>query len=100
MSDKQIISGAFPRYEFDSVAERFYPSIKEIKGPSFGIPIVMSATDLDFSDCLKREADAKLIAAAPDMLQALRDIIKLPGMSQGAMIICTAAILQATGEMP
>ncbi len=34
------------------------------------------------------------------MLQALRNIIKLPGMSQGAMIICTAAILQATGEMP
>ncbi len=33
------------------------------------------------------------------MLQALRNIVKLPGMSQGAMIIATAAILEATGEL-
>ncbi len=51
-------------------------------------------------DGASEECNAQLIAAAPDMLKALHDIIKLPGMSQGAMIICTAAILQATGEMP
>lgn len=50
-----------------------------------------------------RDAAAELRRLHADnqvMLQALRNIIKLPGMSQGAMIICTAAILQATGEMP
>ncbi len=46
MSDKQIISGAFPRYEFDSVAERFiakggmslqeYAAIK-LKVPDSGV---------------------------------------------------------------
>ncbi len=46
MSDKEIISGAFPRYEFDSVAERFvekggmslqeYAAIK-LKVPDSGV---------------------------------------------------------------
>lgn len=57
-----------------AVVDGHYPSMKEISGPSFKINIVMSATDLDFNDYLKRSADAQLIAAAPELLGALEDM--------------------------
>lgn len=44
--------------------------------------------------------DARLIVAAPDLLKALRDIHAMPGVSQGAAVIASAAIFQATGELP
>lgn len=46
------------------VADGHYPSFKEIKGPSFNVSIVVSATDLDFKDYMARTADAEHIAAA------------------------------------
>lgn len=49
------------------VEDGFYPSIKEIIGPSFAISIVMWATDLTESDYLRRIADARLIASAPEL---------------------------------
>lgn len=45
------------------VADGHYPSFKEIKGPSFNVSIVVSATDLDFKDYMARTADAEHIAA-------------------------------------
>ena len=54
------------------VADGHYPSFKEIKGPSFNVSIVVSATDLDFKDYMARTADAEHIAACnPTTILAL-----------------------------
>jgi hypothetical protein len=57
-----------------SVTDSHYPSFKEISGPSFKISVVMWATDLTEDDYQKRYADLHLIAAAPDLLEALQDL--------------------------
>ena len=54
-----------------AVVEGDSPGIKEISGPSFTILAVMWASDLNEDDFRKRYADLSLIAAAPDMLNAL-----------------------------
>lgn len=55
-----------------SVEPGHYPSFIEIKGPSFPVSIVTSATNLDFSDYLKRTADADHMARCnPDNIRAL-----------------------------
>lgn len=80
-----------------SVVDGHYPCFRDIKGPSFGISIVMSATDLTFADYLQREADARLIAAAPDLLAALQ----LAGNSAGFQYMTfetRAAIEQAIAK--
>lgn len=54
------------------VADGYYPSLKEIKGPSFNLSIVASATDLDFKDYMARTSDAEHIAACnPTTILAL-----------------------------
>jgi hypothetical protein len=58
------------------VIDSFYPSIKEVKGPSFKINVVMWATDLTEKDYLKRLADLSLIAAAPELLEALKGCLQ------------------------
>ena len=62
-----------------SVVDGYYHGFEEINGPSFKISIVMSASDVSFEDSCKRTADAKLISAAPDMLEALIIAEKLCG---------------------
>jgi hypothetical protein len=49
-----------------------YPSINVVVGPSFKINCVMWASDLTEDDYQKRTADLNLIAAAPDLLEALQ----------------------------
>lgn len=41
-----------------------------------------------------------LINSNEALIKALRDIHAMPGVSQGAAIIASAAIFQATGELP
>lgn len=41
----------------------------------------------------------RLHSANQTMLKALRDIHAMPGISQGAAIIASAAVFQATGEL-
>ena len=47
------------------------PSIKGIRGPSFDVRAVMWASDLDNSDYERRQADLSLMAAAPELYEAL-----------------------------
>lgn len=48
-----------------------WPGFLDISGPSFSIHVVTTASDLSHEDFSKRTADARLIAAAPEMLDAL-----------------------------
>ena len=57
------------------VVDGHYPGFREIIGPSFTISIVMLATDLTIHDRWNREADAFLIAAAPDLLAACESFV-------------------------
>lgn len=54
-----------------AVIDGHYPAFKEVTGPSFKLSVVMLATDLTEDDYQKRDADLHLIAAAPDLLEAL-----------------------------
>ncbi len=91
------------------VMDSFYPSIKEVFGASFKISCVMWATDLTEEDYQKRRADLRLIAAAPELLEAVKALIEgyentehtgLMDMQVcGSDIIkARAAIAKATGE--
>lgn len=68
-----------------TVVDGHYPSFIEVKGPSFTVSIVVSATDLDFNDFMVRHADARLIAAAPELLEAL--VAALPRLGHRASCI-------------
>ena len=59
------------------IVDSFYPSFKEIKGPSFKVSVVMYATDLDESDYSSRMGDLRLMSAAPDLLEALIDMVAI-----------------------
>ena len=86
-----------------SVVDGHYPSMQEIQGPSFNINIVMSSTDLNFQDYLSRSADARLIAAAPELLEALSSRVDLYETDEGCRELdqyrkARAAIAKALGE--
>jgi hypothetical protein len=90
-----------------SVTDGHYPSFKEISGPSFKISVVMWATDLTEDDYRKRDADLHLIAAAPELLEALKlcegNIASLlasahPKVYGEWLTVVSAAIAKATGE--
>lgn len=57
----------------------FYPGFIEIAGASFKVSIVLSALDLSFDDATKRTADAYLMAAAPELYEALFQMASIFG---------------------
>ena len=59
------------------IADDVYPSFLKVDGPSFKLSVVMWATDLDESDYQSRLADLRLIAAAPELLEALIDVVAI-----------------------
>ena len=98
--------GRVPREPWRIVAGQV-PGIDVIEGPCFRISVVVSATDLDFDDYVKRRADMDLIAAAPDLLNALSGLYadhvdyltlnKLGGMDNHWMKAARAALEKARG---
>lgn len=85
-----------------SVTDSHYPSFKEISGPSFGIKCVMWATDLTEDEYHKRSADLNLIAAAPDLYEALEYVLNVcPAIDpsgEDAHEKAKAALAKARGE--
>ena len=53
------------------VVDGYYPGFLNIVGASYTVSIVASATDLTLEDYVNRTNDAHLMAAAPDLLEAL-----------------------------
>jgi len=57
--------------KWEAVDHECYPGMMTVKGPSSPITIITSATDIDFAGHLQRVNDAHLIAAAPELYEAL-----------------------------
>lgn len=53
------------------VVDGYYPGFLNIVGASYTVSIVTTATDLTLEDYVNRTNDAHLMAAAPDLLEAL-----------------------------
>ena len=58
------------------VVDGYYPGFLNIVGASYTVSIVTSATDLTLEDYVNRTNDAHLMAAAPDLLEALENLLK------------------------
>lgn len=56
------------------VVDGYYPGFLNIVGASYTVSIVTSATDLTLEDYVNRTNDAHLMAAAPDLLEALSEL--------------------------
>jgi hypothetical protein len=85
------------------IVPTIYTSIKEISGPSFMVSAVLWGTGLNEKDFQKRMADMCLISAAPDLLEALQNLLKVHegegGTQHHAGDMARAAIAKATGVL-
>jgi hypothetical protein len=69
-----------------------HPGMVEVFGPRIQVRGFTVATDIDAGTADRIEADARLIAAAPDLLAALKDLSRLADaiyvrMSDGEMAL-------------
>lgn len=58
------------------VVDSYYPGFLNIVGASYTVSIVTSASDLTLEDYVNRTNDAHLMAAAPDLLEALEKALE------------------------
>lgn len=80
------------------VTDGYYPGFIEVVGASFKISIVTRATDISINQAMAREADAHLISAAPDLLEALQGLLSVAGIHGEYADKAQAAIKKATGR--
>lgn len=87
------------------VVDGYYPGFLNIVGSSYTVSIVTSATDLAIEDYVNRTNDAHLMAAAPDLLEALEQMIDEYGTAgdgwprnNKVLRDARAAILKARGQ--
>lgn len=87
------------------VVDGYYPGFLNIVGASYTVSIVTSATDLTLEDYVNRTNDAHLMAAAPDLLEALEQMIDEYGTAgdgwprnNKVLRDARAAILKARGQ--
>ena len=87
------------------VVDGYYPGFLNIVGASYTVSIVTSATDLTLEDYVNRTNDAHLMAAAPDLLEALENLLKaFDGAFSGVYgrgplyIAANSAIIKARGQ--
>lgn len=57
------------------VVDGYYPGFLKIIGASYPVSIVISASDLSLEGLISRTNDAHLMAAAPDLLEALEECV-------------------------
>lgn len=83
------------------VVDGYYPGFLNIVGASYTVSIVTSATDLTIEDYVNRTNDAHLMAAAPDLLEALEAVMRahdLGAHNFNAHDLATKAISKARGQ--
>ena len=47
---------------------------------------------------IRNEHDRNALEAVPDMLAALQEVLKAPGLQSGLQALCAAAVAKATGR--
>jgi len=52
----------------------------------------------DCSNSLHGREYARLFAASGDMLLALQEVLKTPGLQSSVQVLCAAAVAKATGQ--
>ena len=91
-----------------ALQEGCYPGFIEIQcGNTMSISIVTSATDIALEQFIEREANARLIAAAPELYEALTQLIDdLSNTDEEGLfehsetvIRCRLALSKARGEI-
>lgn len=84
-----------------TVVKGSYPGVIHVAGPPQPITIITTALDIDLEGSWEREANAHLIAAAPDLLEALQVaemVLRERGLrAMGEYKQIEAAIAKATG---
>ena len=80
------------------VVDGYYPGFLNIVGASYTVSIVTSATDLTLEDYVNRTNDAHLMAAAPDLLEALEAVLSVADRATHEFDKARAAIAKSRGQ--